>query len=104
MQQIISSIALLVQRMNKSVEAFSRGSFQELPLSQCFMPPGAPAQSQGEFNHMLSQQTYFYDGIDKHSSFYVNNSLRSSNVSRNQKNYFDSDSFKTYHKSMFRIY
>ena len=79
------------------MEMFSRSSFQERPLSQYFMQPAAPAQSQGEFSRILSQHNYRCDRIDTHSSFHVNNSVRSSNGSGKQEQYFESDNLKTYH-------
>ena len=58
MQQMSSSISLLNQGMNGSMEAFSRGrgSFQERPLSRLFMSQVSPAQSQSEFSRILSQK------------------------------------------------
>ena len=61
------------------------------------MQPAGPTQSQGEFNRIPSQQNYNCDGTDTHSSFHVNNSVRSSNESGNQENYFESDNLRTYH-------
>ena len=97
MQQMSSSISLVAQGMNRSIEMFAKSSFQEQPLSHCFMQSAAPTQSQGEFSRMLSQQNYSCDGTDTHSSFHVNNSVCSSNGSGNQENYFESDNLKTYH-------
>ena len=96
-QQMNSSILLLAQGMNRSMEMFTRSSFQERPLSHYFMQPAGPTQSQGEFNRIPSQQNYSCDGTDTHSSFHVNNSVRSSNESGNQENYFESDNLRTYH-------
>ena len=96
-QQMNSSILLLAQGMNRSMEMFTRSSFQERPLSHYFMQPAGPTQSQGEFNRIPSQQNYSCDGTDTHSSFHVNNSVRSSNESGNHENYFESDNRRTYH-------
>ena len=61
------------------------------------MQLAAPAQKQGEFSRILSQQNYSCGDIDTHSSFHANNSVRSNNGSGNQKNCFESDNPKTYH-------
>ena len=97
MQQISSSVSLLDQGMNRSMEMLIRSIFQEWPLSQYFMQSAAPTQSQSEFSPMLSQQNYSCDGTDAHSSFHVNDGVRSSNGSGKQENYFESDNLKTYH-------
>ena len=96
-QQMNSSILLLAQGMNRSMEMFTRSSFQERPLPHYFMQPAGPTQSQGECNRIPSQQNYSCDGTDTHSIFHVNNSVRSSNESGNQENYFESDNLRTYH-------
>ena len=67
-QQMNSSILLLAQGMNRSMEMFTRSSFQERPLSHYFMQPAGPTQSQGEFNRIPSQQNYSCDGTDTHSN------------------------------------
>ena len=97
MQQMSSSISLVAQEMNRSIEMFTKSSFKERPLSYCFMQPAAPTQSQGEFSRMLSQQNYSCDCTDTHSSFHVKRGVCSSNGSGSQENYFESDNLKTYH-------
>ena len=89
MQQLSSSISLLAQGTNRSMEMFSRSSFQERPSSQYFMQPAALAECQDEFSLILSQQNHSCDDIDTHISFHVNNSVRNSNGSGNQENNFD---------------
>ena len=85
MQQMSSSIALLAQGMNRSLEVISRRTIQE-QSSQYRMPP-APGPFRGEFSRMLSQDHFMYDSIN-------------SNKSENNETYNNSDYFqtnKTYH-------
>ena len=87
MQQMSSSIALLAQGMNRSLEVISRSTIQE-QSSQYRMPP-APGPFRGEFSRMLSQDHAMYDSIN-------------SNKSENNETCNNSDYFQTRHTIVFR--
>ena len=77
-QQISSSIALLAQGMNRSLDVISRSTIQE--QSSKYRIPPTPGPFRGEFSRMLSQDDFMYDSIN-------------SNKSENNETYNNSDYF-----------